>query len=994
MDKEFPKYSLTLQQKKIFSCVDNDFNFSYQVNVTCPASSAALALKDLIIQNDFFRTIVDVENNCQVTIPTEYLTLHEYVEDGRTPVIELTIDNIVYLSVSLIPVVDDLSSVGIVLKTQGIFLDIEDIYLIKRYISDFENQNDISVYHEIQYIDYHSWVISEIDNMKQDFEYQENFLSVLRNQFDCFTLERINETLNDSKYISHNFFIEGEIYDRVMDYSLQLGVNQSVSVLFVLCQVLSCYQSNEVLSFSIKKRRLHDNALRYLFGDISWIDLHEINVASFTEAGLLTFNKHYNDKNIAEIESSNYLKYLNYLSKDEDYSWSKKIPVIIENINNSHSRIEEKYRQKNDALLYITYSVRDGRIEFSFNIDERIINLSVIKYIFSLIEKSLFDIELLMRGEYKLSNVVDSLEDLSIYKDNFYNGNNDRDSQEISFAWQRNSEILNKTAVFYQSKTITYAEFLEKIKIKMKLIRDNGITPSHCLCLLLNRSLELVEWVVAAFRSSIPILILNPDLGRKLIDERMFTASATHAISMDESGLSKLTDLQCKSNKYNILNGIAYMLYTSGSMGEPKLIKISRDNMSIYLDSLSRRLSIDNEDVYGVTASVGFSSLFRQIFLPLINGGTIAIFSENETKDPSKFFDIARDSSITILDLTPSHAEMLFDYHRVTGDVHESSIKLRKLLFASEPLNWDLVDKLKKISFLSNAQIVNMYGQTESSGIVSTYVLGDYSEDCKGKVPVGMPLFDHSVLILDNDNNLAPRFSLGNIAVSSPAVAFHTPKVEISNYFGSEWYITGDIGKINMHGEIEYIRRIDRQIKLSGKKVCLSEIENAIVTHPAVKNIYVLFDKKKNIIYAYVLPSTHQKPSSIELKHHVKEVLPDYMVPSLYFYLNDLPLSKNAKIDYKFLEHQYLNETAESSKKDFSSKYFGNIQQFLYNTYSELLNTQAISPEDDLFSLGLDSLKSAQSITKIADRFKVELLLAEIFENPTILSISERIESL
>ncbi|HYE48782.1 MAG TPA: amino acid adenylation domain-containing protein, partial [Azospirillaceae bacterium] len=291
----------------------------------------------------------------------------------------------------------------------------------------------------------------------------------------------------------------------------------------------------------------------------------------------------------------------------------------------------------------------------------------------------------------------------------------------------------------------------------------------------------------------------------------------------------------------------AYIIYTSGSTGAPKGVPITHANLLAYTQAMADTLGVTAADRYLQTAAVAFSSAVRQLFLPLTQGASLVLTSRTLLSDPSALFATIHDHAVTIMDVVPSYWRALIHHLHDLGPRQRARFApnaLRLVLSASEPLSADVVAGWRRLDMPT--AIYNMFGQTETTGIVATYpVPAEQAATSGSLIPIGRPLAGMQLYVLDARLEPVPAGVIGDLYVGGPGLGagyLRQPGLTAAHFLpdpyastpGERLYRTGDWGRVRADGTVEHVGRGDRQVKLRGFRIETHEVEQAIRTHPAV----------------------------------------------------------------------------------------------------------------------------------------------------------------
>ena len=450
---------------------------------------------------------------------------------------------------------------------------------------------------------------------------------------------------------------------------------------------------------------------------------------------------------------------------------------------------------------------------------------------------------------------------------------------------------------------------------------------------------------------------------------------------------------------------LAYVIYTSGSTGKPKGVRISHGNLCHYVQAMQQSLGIQATDIYLHTASIAFSSSVRQLMMPLCHGATVAIATTKQRTDPLLLFTAIQQYGVTVMDVVPSYWRNCIQRLMGLPEAARQQLlnnALRLILSASEPL-WADIPRRWRQKINHPAQLINMFGQTETSGIVAVYPIPQTLAAGVSVVPLGHPIANTQIYLLDPFLQPVPLGVTGELYVGGAGVGqgyLHQPELTAARFIsnplgtasGDRLYKTGDLARYRGDGTLEFVSRIDNQVKLRGFRIELGEIEAVLIQHPLVQEAAVVLrgeDPEQQYLAAYVVLSEETTDEIADISTWLRSHLPDYMVPAMVVALEALPLTPNGKLDRPALPDPALIEIDQTYEAPRSP-----VETVLANLWGQLLHQGRVGIHDNFFDLGGHSLLATQVMSQVRDAFQVELPLRALFEAPTVAELSDRIEIL
>ncbi len=437
----------------------------------------------------------------------------------------------------------------------------------------------------------------------------------------------------------------------------------------------------------------------------------------------------------------------------------------------------------------------------------------------------------------------------------------------------------------------------------------------------------------------------------------------------------------------------AYILYTSGSTGQPKGIVQNHRNILFHIRNYTNNLHICSNDKLTLLSSYGFDAAVMDIFGALLNGATLCPF-DTRTEGLADFYQWLLDKQITIYHSTPTVYRYFLD--SLTGREHFPDIRI-VVLGGEEVYRRDL-DAFKKY-FRPDCVFVNGLGPTESTVSLQYFITKDAKVE-RSTVPVGYPVEGTDVLLLSQTPDRTEVYGIGEIAIRSPHVAlayWRRPELTRSAFMQDgrdrRIYYTGDLGRLLPDGSIGFVGRSDQQVKIRGYRIEPGEIESALAEHPLVKEATVIARTNGNgekHLAAYLVPRSSNQISVEQIRGFLNGKLPAYMVPAQFTMVKSLPLTTTGKVDRTALSNIEPEQSgpAQSSRESRSP-----VEEVVAAIWSDILRRDGLGVQDNFFDLGGHSLLATQVLSRARDAFNVELPLRNIFEGPTIAGLARNIET-
>ncbi|QHG14920.1 hypothetical protein A6V25_26010 [Nostoc sp. ATCC 53789] len=559
-------------------------------------------------------------------------------------------------------------------------------------------------------------------------------------------------------------------------------------------------------------------------------------------------------------------------------------------------------------------------------------------------------------------------------------------------------------AVSFQSQQLTYQQLNCQANQLAHHLQKLGVKPEVRVGICVERSLLMVVRLLAILKAGGAYVPLDPRspqerLTYMLSDSQASMLLTDSSITLSEQPLTVVcldTSDFCQNSQENPVNGVipgnlAYVMYTSGSTGKPKGVAMSHRSLVNLLYWQMDEISLSCAKTLQF-ASISFDVSFQEIFSTWCNGGTLVLITEKLQKDGFALLQLIAQEKVERLFLPFVALQQLAHAASIT-QLYPAS--LRQIMTAGEQLHITpvLVNFFKE---LSGCTLQNQYGPTESH-VVTSFTLKDVASSWSPLPPIGRAIANTQIYILDRHLQPLPIGVPGELYIGGVAIArsyINSPELTAEKFIaknGNRLYKTGDRARYLSDGNIEFLGRIDNQVKVRGFRIELGEIETVLAAHPQVKEAVVIAreDEPGNKrLVAYIVPKQHLDTS--ELLCYLKQKLPEYMLPSAFVKLLDaLPLTPSGKIERRALPAPLSRETRNISTDLIPPRTV--TEEVLAGIWSDVLGLEKVGIHDNFFALGGHSLSAMQVIARLREIFKVELPISCLFDYPTVIELNRQI---
>lgn len=669
-----------------------------------------------------------------------------------------------------------------------------------------------------------------------------------------------------------------------------------------------------------------------------------------------------------------------------------------------------EFKENNHFPLTLTLMMVDGNLVFNATYNAEVFSLPTLERIIKLYEEIIKKIVNQPNNRLELIDWLPETERSQLIVD--FNNTELEYSEHDTIPNVLENQARrwpDRIALVCEQQEITYSE-LDKLvtRIANGLI-ESGIQPNSIIGIMMPRSINLVAGILGIMRAGCAYMPVDQRLPLDRIQFMCLNANVQHLIVGDNKihNLNNVITLPINELKKGTTDNVkvllssdqlAYLIYTSGSTGKPKGVMVTHKAIMNRLNWSQYKYTLSSDDTLLQKTPISFDVSVWELFWWVFGGAKLCLLSPGKEKDPESIVQQIFKNNITIIHFVPSMLGYFLDYLERNQNEIKKLKSLRRIFSSGESLKASQVERIKKLLTATNGtQVTNMYGPTEAAVEVSYYDINN--SESLTTVPIGKPISNVNLHILDRNKKLQPIGAVGELYISGVCLAqgyINQPKLTSEKFVQHPWleneviYSTGDKAIRLPDGNIQYLGRNDDQIKIRGYRIELTEIEEALLSFPFVKDAAVMKieQNESDVLHAFIISSKEVEQGY--LRNELLKKLPDYMVPNFFHQVSEFIKTPSGKLDraamVKTIRIQPKTSVFHQPKTD--------TEQKLASIWSEVLKLNDISLHDNFFEVGGHSLSLLQVQMMIHNTFGKELSVSDMFRLPTIQHLGDYIDGI
>ena len=889
-------------------------------------------------------------------------------------------------------------------------------YVIQEWAEAYRNEGTVSGSYEVSFRDY----VIACEKLKQSEKYKadrEHWKAEVETLPPAPQLPvRSENNIGEGGFVRYSTKLSPEKWSSLREYAKKSGMTPVSMFIGIFMEVLKRWSRQPEFTLNLTQFRrlpLHPD-VEELVGDFTTLDLLRID----NEKGSDLREKIaiIQEQLMTDLEHSMYsgVEVERLLGSKWNDSMGSLMPIVFTSGLGGRELDEEKwlgrlaYSASQTPQVWLDHQIMElnGGLILSWDAREDIFEEGVISEMFSAYERLVNELADNNSLFAKKENIVPyTISDARI-KANSTDAPKSSETLDSLFISQvrKNPEL---TAVISDNGSMTYRELYSKAK---EISKELGDMNGKVCGIYIEKGIIQIAAVMAVLLSGgayLPLDVNNPadrinqiitdsEAGAVLVSDKTSGSISSEMVrTIHVSGeKAEIADITESPNQPSDL---AYIIYTSGSTGKPKGVAIPHSGAVNTILDVNERISLTENDRLFAISSLNFDLSVYDIFGALSTGAALVIPDESDRKDPSAWGRMVSEYSVTVWNSVPAFLQMMTEYYKN----RESSglDTLRCALLSGDWIPLDLYEKMRAIS--PNIHCYGLGGATEASIWSNWFEIPEVIPEHWNSIPYGKPLKNQRYYVLDSNLEICPDYASGMLYIAGDGLAqgyYNAPELTekafiLHEKLGERLYATGDTGRYWSDGNIEFLGRLDKQVKINGYRVELGEIESAAKLCDGISDAAALLwheDERTVLALAYTVNGDSVDGDT--LIKHLKKHVPEYMLPEFTFMMEKFSLTANGKTDRKAIE----SKLREVYKNDRSAKDIcvpaTPTEQTVHDILAGLINTDAISCDAHFFEIGGNSIIAIQAMNELNERFNCDLGIELLFEHPTIQEMAAEIE--
>lgn len=885
-------------------------------------------------------------------------------------------------------------------------------------VSSQNPESTTTVQLEYSYSDYEQWLKKNYFN--GNFSSSENFWKKKLengNYFLNFPIDTVRPKIQSYEGKNKELLIEGALLHKLEAFNKKYKLTSFITLLAVLKTILHRYTNEDDILVGVPFANRINKGTDTIIGlFVNTIVFRTQFTPQMTFIDLVQAIKNYTFEAI-EHQSYPFEKVVEKLNPERSISYNPLFQVMFA----YHERLKDF--TANDGTILQVNEIQNQSSKFDLDIEAQETKESIVinfNYNTSLFEAFTID-SIMAQFLYLLEEAITvpesaitsySLEKPEILQDKLTSWNATTCNYDSActhrFLEYYAANTPSAIAIQTDDSQLTYAQLNEKANQLAYYLLEKGVQPDDVIGIITERSIEMMIAVFAILKAGGAYLPIDPAAPLERI--KYMVADSSLSLILTKKQYANQFDLNSEiilldeDNSYNtkpVENPVtsvrpyhlAYVIYTSGSTGNPKGVMIEHHSLINRIAWMQKSYPLSEQDVIMQKTPYTFDVSVWELFWWSFAGAKVHLLEVGGEKNPEAIIKTIQEHNISTLHFVPSLFHIFLEYtedQKITLSTFKS---LRKIFTSGEALEKHHVEKFyNNTGNDTTTQLINLYGPTEATIDVSYF---DCSQTANySKVPIGKPIDNTKLYILDRNNQPLPERIPGELYIAGSGLArgyLNNPKLTAEKFINAEFnqtrmYKTGDLARWLPDGNIEFLGRIDHQVKIRGFRIELGEIENCLNKHPNIETTVAVTKEigyNDTRIIAYCI--LREESVTTDFKSHLRAFLPEYMIPSAFVIVEQIPLLSNGKLDIKSLPEPFAGKSQVIGTREYNNQY----ERGLAKIWATLLQHDAFLLDDNFYDVGGYSFLLIKMKNIIDTEFKTDVRIVDLFQYSTIRSLAE-----
>lgn len=890
--------------------------------------------------------------------------------------------------------------------------------MIKEIMQYYENPNIKLRELEYSFRDY----VLECEELKKTKKYELDrkfWLDKLESFSDSpkLPMKKVPREISKPRFKRYQKIIDKTMWKNIKEMAKNKGITPSVLLCTIYSEILGFWSNQQNLAINVTtfNRYPFHKDVDSIIGDFTSVMLIDVDVSKKTN--IWEKAKLIQEMFMEALDHRYYdgIEFMRELSRHNNMGTKAIMPIVFtsmlfhENENSESASLDDfgniKMGISQTSQVYLDFQVTEskGKLYITWDFVEELFEESVIETMFQEYVKLLEHLDI----DNEILNVTASQKDITLIQEYNMTKNDEEFDTLNSMFKEQVMKFPDKIAIKLQDEIITYKELDDKSNKIAHYLKENGVRTNILVGIKSYRTINTIANIMGVLKAGGAYVPIDPKYPMNRQNYIIENSKIDIILEPELYENKNLCEYPVDLVEINDdVDNLAYVIYTSGSTGKPKGVSITHRAVLNTIIDINKKFNVGSNDRIIGLSSMCFDLSVYDIFGSLSVGATLVMIPD--LRDIKNITNIIKEEKITVWNSVPAVMDMLVENIEVES---KEEIPFWKIAYNSEMIiEYDKIESLRLIMLSGDwisinlarkikknfpcVELISLGGATEASIWSIYYPIKEIRESWKS-IPYGMPLANQEFYVLNYNKELCPIGVPGELYIGGIGLARgYVNDEDKTNYAFinhkelGRIYKTGDYGVMNNQGYIEFSGRKDHQVKIMGHRIELGEIENSLLKHKGISNSIVMdrvHSNGKKYLCAYII--SDEEFTDKDLKLHLQKELPDYMIPSYFLRIYDIPLSLNGKVN-----RNALPEPREviNNGSNYYAKPKNNDEELLVRIWKEILDEPNIGVNDNFFDVGGDSISAVKVFINLKNKY-TKISLNNIFEYPTIADLAKHL---